>query len=46
MTREDLAIGALIASCFALILTGAGMAIYTENVTWLWLCAPIVLFLS
>jgi hypothetical protein len=46
MTKDNFLIGGFLAACGASTVTGLWLAIATENIAWLWLCAPVVLFLS
>jgi hypothetical protein len=40
------AINAIICGLASMIPLGIGLAFYMDDMRWLWLCAPIVLFLS
>lgn len=38
--------GLFLVTCLASTAAGLGMALWTLNLTWLWLCLPIAIFLS
>jgi hypothetical protein len=49
MSKETLikwSVGAAMVALAACIPIGIGMTLYTDNPNWLFLCAPILIFLS
>jgi hypothetical protein len=46
MTLENFAVGTFIAACLSSVLAGVVLLVVTDNSWWLWLCVPVVLFLS
>jgi len=43
---QEIAVGAFMAACLGSVVAGLVLTFVKDDATWLWLCAPVILFLS